>query len=115
MELDQKIEDLVQPISDFFTDIIFVSISFQNNSLPLVVIWLVFASLFFTFYFRFINIRAFKRAFFFGGVLLSNLLKFILFNRMFFKSLEIFLWPLYIWLLSKYLIISKIKFLIVSI
>ena len=63
MELDQKIEDLVQPISDFFTDIIFVSISFQNNSLPLVVIWLVFASLFFTFYFRFINIRAFKRAF----------------------------------------------------
>ncbi|MDC3091503.1 alanine:cation symporter family protein [Rickettsiales bacterium] len=63
MELDQKIENLVQPISDFFTDIIFVSISFQNNSLPLVVIWLVFASLFFTFYFRFINIRAFKRAF----------------------------------------------------
>ena len=30
MELDQKIEDLVQPISDFFTDIIFVSISFDN-------------------------------------------------------------------------------------
>jgi alanine or glycine:cation symporter, AGCS family len=62
MELDQKIESLVKPISEFFTEIIFVSVSLQNNSLPLVVIWLVFASLFFTLYFRFINIRAFKRA-----------------------------------------------------
>ena len=62
MELDQKIENLVKPISEFFTEIIFVSVSFQNNSLPIVVVWLVFASLFFTLYFRFINIRAFKRA-----------------------------------------------------
>ena len=62
MELDQKIENLVKPISEFFTEIIFVSVSLQNNSLPIVVIWLVFASLFFTFYFRFINIRAFKKA-----------------------------------------------------
>ena len=62
MELDQKIENLVKPISEFFTEIIFVSVSLQNNSLPIVVIWLVFASLFFTLYFRFINIRAFKRA-----------------------------------------------------
>lgn len=63
MELDKKIESFVKPLSDFFTDIIFTSVSFQNNSLPLVVIWLVLASLFFTIYFRFINIRAFKRAF----------------------------------------------------
>ena len=62
MELDNKIENFVKPLSDFFTDVIFTSISFQDNSLPLVVIWLVLASLFFTLYFRFINIRAFKIA-----------------------------------------------------
>ena len=60
--IDQKIENFVEPVAEFVTNLIFSSIDFQNNSLPFVVLWLVTASLFFTFYFRFINIRAFKRA-----------------------------------------------------
>ena len=59
--LDQKIESLIEPFSSFITNLIFTSFSIQNNQVPLVVIWLVIASLFFTFYFRFINIRAFKQ------------------------------------------------------
>ena len=61
-ELDQKIEGYVEPLASFVTNFIFTSITFQDNQVPLVVIWLVIASLLFTFYFRFINIRAFKRA-----------------------------------------------------
>ena len=59
--LDQKIESLIEPFSSFITNLIFTSFSIQNNQVPLVVVWLVIASLFFTFYFRFINIRAFKQ------------------------------------------------------
>ena len=59
--LDQKIESLIEPFSSFITNLIFTSFSIQNNQVPLVVIWLVIASLFFNFYFRFINIRAFKQ------------------------------------------------------
>ena len=60
--LDQRIESLIEPLSSLITNLVFTSISIKSNSVPLVVIWLVIASLFFTFYFRFINIRAFKRA-----------------------------------------------------
>lgn len=60
--LDQRIESFIEPLSSLITNLVFTSISIKNNSVPLVVIWLVIASLFFTFYFRFINIRAFKRA-----------------------------------------------------
>ena len=60
--LDQRIESFIEPLSSLITNLVFTSISIKNNSVPLVVIWLVIASLFFTFYFRFINIRAFKIA-----------------------------------------------------
>ncbi len=60
--IDQKINSLVEPLSNLITNFIFTTISIDNNALPIIVIWLVFASLFFTFYFNFINIRAFKKA-----------------------------------------------------
>ena len=42
--------------------IIFGSFSFFGNQIPFIVLWLVFASLYFSFYFRFVNIFYFKRA-----------------------------------------------------
>ena len=60
--LDKLIDSFVRPISDYVTNIIFTTISIQQSELPLVVIWLVIASIFFTFYFGFINVRAFKRS-----------------------------------------------------
>lgn len=62
--LDQQINELIKPVSDMITGIIFSSFSFSENTIPLIVLWLMFASLFFTFYFKFINIFALKRGFF---------------------------------------------------
>lgn len=62
--LDQQINELIKPVSDMITGIIFSSFSFSENTIPLIVLWLMFASVFFTFYFKFINIFALKRGFF---------------------------------------------------
>lgn len=61
--IDENIDNLVKPISDLITEIIFFEINFLNYSLPLIVLWLVMASLYFTFYFNFINLKALKRGF----------------------------------------------------
>ena len=62
MNIDEKIEALFQPISELITSIIFGSFSAFETNIPFIVVWLVFASLFFTFYFNFVNLRFFKRA-----------------------------------------------------
>ena len=62
MNIDEKIETLFQPISELITSIIFGSFSAFETNIPFIVVWLVFASLFFTFYFNFVNLRFFKRA-----------------------------------------------------
>ena len=59
--LDEKINLLIKPISDWITSIIFSSFEFSENAIPLIVIWLMFASIFFTLYFKFINVFALKR------------------------------------------------------
>ncbi|MDC0069076.1 alanine:cation symporter family protein [Gammaproteobacteria bacterium] len=43
-------------------DIVFVSVNIGGTELPLIVVWLVVGALFFTGYFRFINIRGFTHA-----------------------------------------------------
>ena len=62
MNIDEKIETLFQPISELITSIIFGSFSAFETNIPFIVVWLVFASLFFTFYFNFVNLRFFNRA-----------------------------------------------------
>ena len=62
MNIDEKIEALFQPISELITSIIFGSFSAFETNIPFIVVWLVFASLFFTFYFNFVNLRFFNRA-----------------------------------------------------
>ena len=60
--LDQKIELYFKPISDFITSTVFGSFSFFETQVPFIVVWLVFASLYFSFYFKFVNVFYFKRA-----------------------------------------------------
>ena len=56
--IDQKIDQAFQPVSDFFSNLIF----FQIAGIPFVLILLVFSALFFTIYFGFPNIRYFGKA-----------------------------------------------------
>ena len=53
--LDQRIDEVFNPVSDFFSDIVF----FQVGGYPFVIFLLVGSALFFTIYFGFPNIRYF--------------------------------------------------------
>lgn len=57
--LDQKIDQAFQPVSDFFSSIIFFEVA---EGWPFIIILLVGSALFFTLYFGFPNIRFFGKA-----------------------------------------------------
>ena len=63
--VDALIDRAVTPLSDALSAAIFyeIPIPFVDQGIPFIVLWLVFAGLFFTFYFGFINLRALKHAF----------------------------------------------------
>ncbi len=56
--IDQKIDQAFQPVSDFFSKVVF----FEIVGVPFVLILLVGSALFFTIYFGFVNIRRFSTA-----------------------------------------------------
>lgn len=56
--LDKRIDEAFKPVSDFFSSVIF----FKIAGVPFVLMLLVFSALFFTIYFRFINITKFFTA-----------------------------------------------------
>ena len=60
--IDEKIDLILGPVSDLITNFVFSSFNFFGENVPFIVCWLLFASLFFTIYFKFLNIRYFKRA-----------------------------------------------------
>lgn len=62
LSLDQKVDQLLRPIADLFTRIIFYSIVIADVDVPLIVLWLIVAACSFTFYFGFINIHGFKHS-----------------------------------------------------
>lgn len=63
--LDALIDRAVTPLSDALSALIFYEIPLPmiEQGVPFIVVWLVVAALFFTFYFGFINLRALKHAF----------------------------------------------------
>lgn len=61
--IDETINAWMAPISKAVADIVFYSVPVFGTQLPLVVVWLVLAAVFFTFYFNFLNISGFKHAF----------------------------------------------------
>lgn len=61
--LDQKIDNAVKPFADAVAGFVFYSIQVAGVDIPLVLVWLIAAAIFFTFYFRFVNVWAFKHGF----------------------------------------------------
>lgn len=63
-KLDDKINDVVQPVADAIAGVVFVQVPFFGGKMvPLVLIWLIVAATFFTIYFKFINLRSFRHGF----------------------------------------------------
>ena len=60
--LDDKINQLAQPLTDVISAFIFYSVSVAGTDVPLIVCWLIFAAFFFTFYMGFVNFRGFTHA-----------------------------------------------------
>jgi AGCS family alanine or glycine:cation symporter len=62
LTIDQRIDQLLKPIANFLTSIIFYAIPVAGAQVPLIVIWLILAAFIFTFYFGFINLRGFTHS-----------------------------------------------------
>ena len=60
--VDQAINEAISPVSNLIAGIVFYSVPVGDASLPLIVVWLVVAAIFFTVYFGFINVRGFSHA-----------------------------------------------------
>jgi len=61
--IDASINNAIQPLTDFLSGFIFYEVKIFEASLPLIVLWLIGAAIFFTIYFNFLNLRGFKHAF----------------------------------------------------
>ncbi|NNL94685.1 MAG: alanine:cation symporter family protein [Xanthomonadales bacterium] len=61
--IDQRINDAIRPASDWVAGIVFSTFPLFGVDVPFVLVWLVVAATFFTFYFKFINVRAFGHGF----------------------------------------------------
>ena len=62
MNIDQAIDQAMRPFADVIAGFIFFSVPLFDVDFPLIVIWLIGGGVFFTLYFRFINIRGFAHA-----------------------------------------------------
>lgn len=62
MNISQTLNDILSPLSDALGAFVFYSVEVGGHSLPLILLWLVCASLFCTFYFGFVNFRRFGHA-----------------------------------------------------
>jgi AGCS family alanine or glycine:cation symporter len=62
LTIDQKIDQLLIPVADLFTSIIFYSVDVAGTQFPLIVLWLIVAAAIFTLYFGFLNIRGFSHS-----------------------------------------------------
>lgn len=62
MEIDKLIDAAFEPVSNAVASVIFYSVQLLDLEIKLILIWLVIAAVFFTFYLGFINIRCFGHA-----------------------------------------------------
>jgi len=60
--IDETLSQVMTPISEAMASVVFFSIPLFGTELPLVVAWLVAAAVFFTIYFKFLNISGFMHA-----------------------------------------------------
>jgi AGCS family alanine or glycine:cation symporter len=61
--IDSKINDAIEPFANAVSGFIFSSFPIAGVPFPFVLVWLIAGAIFFTFYFRFINFRAFRHGF----------------------------------------------------
>ena len=61
--VDEKINLAVKPFADAVAGAVFSSFPVGGVQIPFVLVWLIVAATIFTFYFKFINLRAFKHGF----------------------------------------------------
>ncbi|MCY4566557.1 MAG: alanine:cation symporter family protein, partial [Gammaproteobacteria bacterium] len=61
-EIDQAIDAAFKPIARAMSEFVFYAVPVGDAQLQLIVLWLIAGAVFFTFYFRFINIRGFVHA-----------------------------------------------------
>ena len=61
--IDEKINVAVKPFADAVAGFVFYSFPVAGVAIPFVLVWLIAAATIFTFYFKFINLRAFKHGF----------------------------------------------------
>ena len=61
--IDTRIDEAVKPFADAVAGFIFSSFPLAGVQFPYVLVWLIAGATIFTFYFRFINLRAFKHGF----------------------------------------------------
>ncbi len=62
MGISEGIDKYFSPFSDAFSNIIFISVNFCGISIPIIILFLILSSIFFTFYLRFIGIWGFKHS-----------------------------------------------------
>ena len=60
--IDAAIDAAFRPLARALSELVFYSVSVGESELPLIVLWLIAGALFFTLYFRFINLRGFAHA-----------------------------------------------------
>jgi AGCS family alanine or glycine:cation symporter len=63
MGIDEKINLAIKPFADAVAGAVFSSFPVAGVQIPFVLVWLIVAATIFTFYFNFINLRAFKHGF----------------------------------------------------
>lgn len=61
--VDERIDQAIRPIADGVSGFIFSSFPVNGVGIPFVLVWLLLAATIFTFYFKFINFRAFRHGF----------------------------------------------------
>ena len=61
--IDEQINSAIKPAADAVAGFIFSSFPVGGVAIPFVLVWLIVAASIFTFYFKFINFRAFKHGF----------------------------------------------------
>lgn len=61
--IDEAINNAIQPFTQAISSFIFFEVEVFGSALPLIVLWLIGAAIFFTFYFNFLNLKGFKHAF----------------------------------------------------
>jgi len=61
--IDAKINEAIEPFADAVASFVFASFPLAGVPFPFVLVWLIAGATIFTFYFRFINLRAFRHGF----------------------------------------------------